>query len=79
MAEQTAPSSLKSRVIKTESVDWSSFKYIQHNKFKEWTLEEKSRLRNSILANEFTHPFYVWQEPETTDIYFLGGKIQDHD
>lgn len=74
MAEKVKPQTLKSRIIKTEQVDWSTFKYIQHNEFKDWTVEAKTRLKHSIITNQFTQPFYVWQEPDTGDIYCLDGK-----
>jgi hypothetical protein len=65
---------LTSRVIKTESAEWKKFKYIQQDDFKQWTPEAKQRLKSSILTNEFTQPFYVWQEPQTNDIYCLDGR-----
>jgi DNA modification methylase len=64
---------LSSRIIKTAPVNWRALLFIQNNDFKDWTLEAKQRLRNSILANRFSQPFYVWQKPDTCDIFCLDG------
>lgn len=53
---------LKSRVIKTENVDWRSFQYIQQDNFKDLPDEAMVRLKASILSNNFTQPFYVWED-----------------
>jgi hypothetical protein len=73
--------SIHSRIIKTEPVYWKSLLFIQQQGFKEFSQSDKQKLRNSILANQFTQPFYVWQSSDT-DIYCLDGyhRIQElHD
>lgn len=66
--------SLQSRVLKTEPADWREFRFIQQDEFKELSADARQRLKASILANNFTQPFYVWQDPETGVIYCLDGK-----
>ena len=66
--------SLESRVIKTESIAWRSFKYIQQDDFKNWDDQAKNRLRNSILSNQFAQPFYVWHDQVDDVIYCLDGR-----
>lgn len=65
---------LTSRVIKTEPVAWKSFKFIQHDSLKSWEETDKARLKSSILADQFTQPFYVWQDPKTNEIFCLDGR-----
>lgn len=65
---------LKSRVIGTRHVAWKEFKYIQQETFKALPADAKQKLKASILQNEFSQPFYVWQDPATKDIYCLDGK-----
>ncbi|HXR84316.1 MAG TPA: hypothetical protein VN722_08410 [Hanamia sp.] len=65
---------LTSRVIKTELIEWRKLKFIQQETFKEFGSEAKNKLKTSILSNQFTQPFYVWQEPSTGDIFCLDGK-----
>ncbi len=66
--------SLTSRVVKTELIPWQQLKYIQQNDFKELDPEAKEHLKHSILVNQFTQPFYVWQEEKADDIYCLDGR-----
>jgi hypothetical protein len=65
---------LQSRVLKTDLAKWREFNFIQEDTFKELTPDGHQRLKASILANNFTQPFYVWQEPETGQIFCLDGK-----
>lgn len=65
---------LTSRILKTELVEWRKLKFIQQDDFKELDLTAQGRLKTSILSNNFTQPFYVWQDPQTDDIYCLDGK-----
>ncbi|MFZ4413199.1 MAG: hypothetical protein ACOYOV_08970, partial [Bacteroidales bacterium] len=64
---------LTSRVIKTENVNWQEFKFIQQENFKDFEPEAAHKLKASILGNNFTQPFYVWEDPEGT-IFCLDGK-----
>ena len=68
------PATLTSRVLKTELIEWRKLKFIQQETFKELSPQAKERLKASILSNNFTQPFYVWEEPATHDIYCLDGK-----
>jgi hypothetical protein len=65
---------LTSRVLSTASVNWKDLQFIQQDDFKELPEDARKRLKASILANEFTQPFYVWQEQETGVQYCLDGK-----
>lgn len=65
---------LQSRVIETKLVRWEEFEFIQQDDFKELPEAAKSKLKQSILSNEFTQPFYVWQDTETQVNYCLDGK-----
>lgn len=66
-------SKLQSRVLKTEHVNWREFKFIQADNFKSLSAEARHKLKASILSNNFTQPFYVWEDPEGT-LYCLDGK-----
>lgn len=74
MPETQSKPSLQSRVLKTEPVSWRSFQFIQQEEFKDLPEISRQRLRASILANDFTQPFYVWQDPESGVIFCLDGK-----
>lgn len=67
-------STLSSRVLKTELIDWKNLQFIQQESFKELPPDAKQQLKNSILKNDFTQPFYVWQDPADSVIYCLDGK-----
>ena len=64
---------LTSRVIETKPLKWNDFKFIQDSNFKDLSAEASDKLRKSILENQFTQPFYVWNEPETGINYCLDG------
>ena len=64
---------LISRVIKTENANWREFKFIQQDNFKDFDPDAAHKLKASILGNNFTQPFYVWDDPEGT-IFCLDGK-----
>lgn len=64
---------LKSRVLKTDLVNWRTFKFIQQDSFKDLSLEAKQKLKASMVENNFTQPFYVWQSPEG-ELICLDGK-----
>ena len=66
--------SITSRVIKTEHVNWKSFRYIQQDDFKELPKEASVKLKASILANNFTQPFYVWHDQSDGQLYCLDGR-----
>jgi hypothetical protein len=65
---------LKSNVLKMDSINWQELQFIQQDDFKYWTDEAKSHLKNSVVKNQFTQPFYVWQNPNEAVIYCLDGR-----
>lgn len=69
---------VKSRIIRHDQVDWRKLLFIQHQGFKDLSPEDRARLRTSLLANDFTQAFYVW-EARTGVIYCLDGfhRIQE--
>jgi hypothetical protein len=67
--EQTA---VKSRILKTESVEWKKLHFIQQEGFKDFSAKDRARLKQSILNNDFIQPFYVWEAPDGI-IYCLDG------
>ncbi len=58
---QTTDTSLSSRVIKTEYVKWREFKFLQNENLKALSDQDFEKLKTSILTNQFTQPFYVWE------------------
>jgi len=74
MSQTEKPSPIQSRVIRTKLVDWRSLSPLQHDEFKELPATARSKLKQSILSNEFAQPFYVWEDPEHGVIYCLDGK-----
>jgi hypothetical protein len=70
----TEATTITSRVLKTEYINWRSLKFLQSDSFKEFTTEEERKLKASIIANCFTQPFYVWLNPADNQIYCLDGK-----
>jgi hypothetical protein len=67
---------LSSRVLKTENVNWYDFKFNQQEGFKDLESDAAHQLKSSILANNFTQPFYVWEDPDNGTIFYLDGKHQ---
>lgn len=65
---------LQSAVIKTEPIAWRSLQFLQQDNFKDLSDTAKQKLKNSLLANQFSQPFYVWQDPKTDTLYCLDGK-----
>jgi ParB-like chromosome segregation protein Spo0J len=64
---------LKSRVIKTQEVNWQEFQFIQQDNFKDLSAEAMHKLKASILSDSFIQPYYVWENPDGV-IYCLDGK-----
>ncbi len=65
---------LQSAVIKTEPIAWRSLQFLQAGNFKDLSDTSKQKLKTSLLANQFSQPFYVWQDPKTKELYCLDGK-----
>lgn len=74
MTQSPAKQTLQSRVLKTEPVNWRELSFLQHDQFKDLGDDAKRRLKASIISNNFTQPFYVWQDPSSGVIYCLDGK-----
>lgn len=66
--------SLQSRVIQTIPIDWRKMQFLQQDDFKILPHEVKSKLKASLVANQFTQPFYVWQDPVDKTIFCLDGR-----
>ncbi|KAA5532669.1 hypothetical protein F0919_17975 [Taibaiella lutea] len=69
---------IKSRIIRTENINWKQLKFIQQDGFKEHTAVNKSKLKESLVANGFADAFNVWQD-ENNDIWCLDGYHRKHD
>ena len=74
MADLQAKKPLSSRIIKTDLINWRELQFLQQDDFKSLSIDARNRLKASILADNFTAPFYVWQAPETGIIYCLDGR-----
>lgn len=73
ITEQLTPKSLKSKVLKLADIRWRDLQFIQQDSFKELSEEEKTRLKRSLIENNFIQPFYVWQDVDSL-IWCLDGK-----
>lgn len=62
---------IKSRVIKSEGVEWKKLKFIQADNFKELSKEAYEKLKSSITNNQFIESFKVWQKGKV--LYCLDG------
>lgn len=74
MVQPAETQPLASRVIKTDFIDWKSMVYIQQDDFKELPKEAATKLKKSILENQFTQPFYVWLHEASGALYCLDGR-----
>lgn len=64
---------MKSRVLKTELVNWKELKVLQQSAFKDLPLEEKEKLKCSLEVNGFIDPFKLWEDKKG-NIWCLDGK-----
>lgn len=69
----TQTKGIESRVIETKPLKWKEFRFIQDADFKELSKEAGDKLKASLLANNFTQPFYVWLDPSENIFYCLDG------
>lgn len=65
---------LTTTVIKTEPISWRSLQFLQEDSFKDLSDTSKQKLKTSLTTNQFSQPFYVWQDPKTEQLYCLDGK-----
>lgn len=72
----TAPNALRSRVLGTELFPWKDLKFLQGEAFKELPPAAKEKLKASILAHNFSQPFYVWEDTSSRPAlaYCLDGR-----
>jgi len=64
---------LQSRILYTKNVKWRDLRFLQQETFKDLTVSDRQKLKNSLIANAFIQPFYVWQDSDEV-IYCLDGK-----
>lgn len=64
---------IQSRVLKTELINWRELQFIQNDNFKELPPDARHKLKASIVANNFTQPFYIWEDPAGVK-WCLDGK-----
>lgn len=63
---------IKSRVLKTELVNWVELQFVQQENFKEWNNNGDKKLLESILKYQFIDPFKVWHHDGIN--YCLDGR-----
>ncbi|MDQ3047063.1 MAG: site-specific DNA-methyltransferase [Bacteroidota bacterium] len=73
MNELKEKTGVESRVIKTELINWRDLRFIQNDDFKELPEEARHKLKASIMSNNFTQPFYVWEDGSGV-MFCLDGK-----
>lgn len=64
---------IKSRVQKTELINWRELQFIQQEDFKELPDNERERLKGSFIKNGFVDPFMVWEDKKGV-VWCLDGK-----
>jgi hypothetical protein len=65
------PKVIKSKILKSEKVNWKSLKQIQKDNFKDLTKEDFEKLKASIVNNNFIESFKIWQDKDT--LWILDG------
>ncbi|TAK58517.1 MAG: hypothetical protein EPO24_08400 [Bacteroidetes bacterium] len=55
---------IKSKIVKTELVEWRKLKWFQSN-LKEISRSNFEKLKKSLINNSFIMPFHVWQQGKT--------------
>lgn len=63
---------ISSRILKTEPIQWKRLQFIQDENFKEWIGNGDEKLIKSILKYQFADPFKVWDDG--TNLWCLDGK-----
>lgn len=61
-------------IIKTEKVKWQDLKDLQPENLKIPYHNEKTK--KSIIKNGFAQAIYVWQNPETQELYITDGHLR---
>lgn len=70
----TEPAAITSRILETALIPWRELNFLQQDNFKELSSESRQKLINSMLANNFAQPFYVWKDNADDQLYCLDGK-----
>lgn len=65
---------IKNRVKSLEYINWRELQFIQQEQFKELAPDEKHALKASLVSNNFSDPFKVWQCEADGVTYCLDGK-----
>jgi DNA modification methylase len=68
-----ANTTIKARRIKIEYINWRELNFLQADNFKEMEQINWDRLKASLVSNNFSDPFKVWQD-ENSVIWCLDGK-----
>lgn len=63
---------IRSRVIKTEDIEWEQLVFIQSADFKQWSPSGAEKLVSSLIKYQFVDPFKVWQHEGK--LYCLDGR-----
>lgn len=61
-------------IVKTEKVKWQDLKDLQPENLKIPYHNEKTK--KSIIKNGFAQAIYVWQDPETQELYIADGHLR---
>lgn len=56
---------IKSRILKTEEIEWRKAKWFQNNNLKDLNEKGMERLKKSLVENDFVMPFHIWEETDT--------------
>jgi DNA modification methylase len=64
---------VESRVLELRKINWRELQFIQANDFKDLPDDEKTRLKASMVGNNFVDPFKVWEDDEGI-LWCLDGK-----
>jgi hypothetical protein len=62
---------IKNKVLKVEPVEWRKFKFLQSARFKHIPPELETKLRESMIGNNFVQSFKVWKGKD--GLYCLDG------
>jgi ParB-like chromosome segregation protein Spo0J len=50
------------KVTNCETINWKELKTYEFNTLKDQTERDVTKLKNSIVNNGFTSPFYIWAD-----------------
>ncbi len=74
--EKKTVKAVKSRVLKTEYINWRKAKWLQNDNLKDLDEEGMEKLKNSLVENDFVMPFHIWEETEN-DRWILDGHHRE--